>query len=120
MREGAGEQFLTGTNALITHVENRHLDEDEDEEEEEEEEEEDEDGNPIEREPQAPKPIKIPSVEFETSILLGDIARLAENLIDISNCAYLTMSEEIVELFRGRPLPGLAKLQDKPPAPKKK
>jgi hypothetical protein len=117
-----GEQFLNGTNELITHVETRHLDEGDDEdeeEEEEEEEEEDEDGNPIEREPQAPKPIKIPSAEFETSILLGDVARFAENLIDTSNCTYLTPSEEVVELFRGRPLPGLAKLQDKPP-PKKK
>merc|ERR1719161_829317 len=72
----ADPQFLTGTNELITHVETRHLDEGDDE---------DEDGNPIEREPPEPKPIKIPSVEFETSILLGHIARLAEGLIDTSN-----------------------------------
>jgi hypothetical protein len=113
------EQFI-GTSELVVHVQNRHEDEgdDEDEEEEEEEEdeeEEDEDGNPIEREPKPPKIPRIPSVEFETSILLGaEIGTLAESAIDTSLCAYVSPSEEIVELFRGRPAPGLAKLADKP------
>jgi len=112
-------QFSQGTQLLVEHVQNRHEDEgDEDEEEEEEEddedEEEDEDGNPIERPPKPPKPYRAPSIEFETSVFLGkDVGRMAEQFMDTSQCAYLTLSEEVVELLRGPPLPGLANLANK-------
>jgi hypothetical protein len=118
------ERFQKGTRTFLAHCGYRISGGDEDDDEvgavddEEAEEDEDDEGDGDDE-----KEEKEPEVEFETSLVIGkDSAKMLPTLYDTpAPFAFESKSgETLLEMLRGRPLPGLLACAEKPEKPEKR